>query len=62
MSKEYCVDLDLTVGVRVWVDAESEEDARNMAMNKVDANHQVYLKSGIYLDCEVSDIVEFEKE
>lgn len=62
MSKEYCVDLDLTVGVRVWVDAESEEDARNMAMNKVDANHQVYLNSGIYLDCEVSDIVEFEKE
>lgn len=31
-------------------------------MSKVDANHQVYLKSGIYLDCEVSEIVEFEKE
>lgn len=62
MSKEYFVDLDLTVGVRVWVNAESEDDARNKAMNKVDANQQVYLKSGIYLDCEVSDIVEIEKE
>lgn len=29
-----------------------------MAMNKVDANHQVHLKSSIYLDCEVSEIEE----
>lgn len=62
MSKEYCVDLDLTVGVRVWVVATNEDEARQAAMNNVDANYQSYLKNGIYLDCEVSDIVEFEKE
>jgi hypothetical protein len=58
MSKEYCVDLDLTVGVRVWVVATNEDEAREAAMNNVDANYQAYLKQGIYLDCEVSEIEE----
>jgi hypothetical protein len=58
MSKEYCVDLDMMVSVRVWVEASNEEEARKAAMDKVDANYQSYLKSGIYLDCEVSEIEE----
>ena len=44
MKKEFCVSVDITMSCNVYVDAESEEEAKAIALNYVTDDTGYYLK------------------
>lgn len=55
MSRLYFVDMDMTLSTRAWIDAESEEEARKIALERVAKNPYDYAKRGAFLNAEVTD-------
>lgn len=54
--KTYYVDMDLTFSAHVWIDAESEEDAKRIALERVSQNpHYQIARNGCFLDAGVTD-------
>jgi hypothetical protein len=57
MAKEYAVDIDITMSCRVYVEAESEEEAKKLAYEKVDSDPYYYARraanyvSHVVFDC-----------
>ena len=56
MGKEFFVDLDVTMSVRMYVNADNEEDAKNKAINKVKLDTLYHLQNGCYVDSVVYDV------
>ena len=61
MAKEYAVDIDITMSCRVYVEAESEEEAKNLANEKVNNDPYYYARratnyvSHDVIDCNVDE-------
>lgn len=55
MSRLYFVDMDMTLSTRGWVDAESEEDAKRIALERVAKDPYYHASRGCFLDAKVTD-------
>lgn len=55
--KQFAVDIDITMSKRIYVDAESEEQARALAEEKM-KDPYYYTKAGAYVSHEIIDINE----
>ena len=62
MAKMYCVDTDVTISVRMWVSADSEEDAQKEALERIERETMYYAQHGAYVGAEVTDCYEDEEE
>ena len=56
MKKEFCVSVDITMSCNVYVDAESEEEAKAIALNYVTDDTGYYLRNGAMVNSEVVDV------
>lgn len=57
--KELLVSLDITTTSHVYVEAETEEEAKKMALKKFDNDPWYYISHpDSYLDCAVIEVVE----
>ncbi len=59
--KSYLVDLDVTMSVRVYVEANSIGEANEMALKKIEKEPYHYLRNSAFVDAVVVDNFE-EKE
>lgn len=51
MKKTYYVDMDVTFSAHVWVQAETEEEARQIALDKVSQDpHYRVARNGCFVD------------
>ena len=55
MSRLYFVDIDMTLSTRAWIDADSEEDARKIALERIAKDPYHYARRGAFLDANVTD-------
>jgi hypothetical protein len=56
MKKTYYVDMDVTFSAHMWIDAETEEDARRIALDRMSQDpHFRIARNGCFLDAEVTD-------
>lgn len=58
--KEYLVELDVTMSVRTYVDANNEEQAKELALSKIEADTLYHIRTGCYVDSQVTDVIEQE--
>lgn len=59
MTKEYAVDIDITMSCRVYVGAENEEEAKKLANEKVNDDPYYYARLATnYVGHEVIEIIE----
>lgn len=59
MKKTYYVDMDATFSAHVWVEAETEEEARKIALDKMSQDpHYRIARNGCFLCAEVTDCFE----
>ena len=56
--KEYAVDVDITVSKRIYVEAESEEQAKELVDEMMKYPHYYYTKADAYVGHEITDINE----
>jgi hypothetical protein len=59
--KKYCIDMDVTFSARMYVEAESEEQAKRKAVNDMEKDPRYHTRWGAYVDTEVTDIYEEEE-
>ena len=59
--KSYLVDLDVTMSVRVYIDANSAGEANDLAVEKIEKQPHFYLRNSAFVDAVVVDNFE-EKE
>lgn len=57
----YYVDMDVTLSVRMWVRAESEEEAQKEALGRIERDTMYYAQHGAYVGAEVTDCYEDEE-
>jgi hypothetical protein len=62
MAKMYFVDTDVTISVRMWVSADSEEEAQKEALERIKRDTMYYTQRGAYVGAEVTDCYEDEEE
>jgi hypothetical protein len=62
MAKMYFVDTDVTISVRMWVSADSEEEAQKEALDRIKRDTMYYAQRGAYVGAEVTDCYEDEEE
>lgn len=58
--KEYLVELDVTMSVGIYVDANNEEQAKELALSKIKTDTLYHIRTGRYIDSQVTDIIEQE--
>lgn len=58
--KEYAIDIDITVSKRIYVDAENEEQAKEIVRDKMKYPHYYYTKADACVGYEITDINEEE--
>ena len=51
---KYYVDLDLTMSVQMWLDADSKEAAEQMAKEKVAKEPMYYAQQGLFVEATVT--------
>ena len=56
--KKYCVEMDVTFSARMYVEAESEEQAKRKAVSDMEKDPRSHTRWGAYVDTEVTDIYE----
>lgn len=59
--KEYFIDMDVTFSARMYITAENEETAKQMAIEKMEKDPRYHTRWGAYVDTEVTDIYEEEE-
>ena len=59
--KKYCVEMDVTFSARMYVEAESEEQAKRKAVSDMEKDPRYHTRWGAYVDTEVTDIYEDEE-
>ena len=62
MAKMYFVDMDVTISVRMWVSADSEEYAQREAIERIECDTMYYAQRGAYVGAEVTDCYEDEED
>jgi hypothetical protein len=61
--KQFAVDVDITMSKRIYVDAESEEQAEQIAKQKLDNNPYDYcLQPDACVDYNITDVNEYEDD
>ena len=60
--KNYAVDIDITMSVRVYVDAKDNEEAQKKADELVKKDPYYYAKDGTYVSHDITDVSENEEE
>lgn len=58
MAKRFNVDVDITMSCRIEVDAESEEQAKNIVGNWIGDDPMYYVRDGHYIKHEFEDVSE----
>jgi hypothetical protein len=53
--KSYLVDLDVTMSVRLHIEANSQEEAENMAKKKIKTEPHYHLRNSFFVDVVVID-------
>ena len=60
--KHYVIDVDITVSKRIYLDAESEEQAKAIVKKNMEYPHYYYTKADAFVGYEVTDINEEDPE
>ena len=60
--KHYEVDVDITMSKRIYVDAENEQQAREIVEEKMKYPHYYYTKADAYVGHEITDVNEEEPD
>lgn len=60
--KHYAVDVDITMSCRIEVDAENEEQAKNIVGNWIGDDHMYYMRDGHYVSHEFEAVSECEEK
>ena len=60
--KNYAVDIDITMSVRVYVDAKDNDEARKKADDLVRKDPYYHAKGGTYVSHDITDVSENEEE
>ena len=58
----YFVDTDVTISGRMWVSADSEEEAQKEALDRIKRDTMYDAQHGAYVGAEVTDCYEDEEE
>lgn len=53
--KSFKVDIDVTMSVQIYVEANSQEEAEEMAKKKVKAEPHYYLRNSFFVDAIATD-------
>lgn len=53
----YWVDVDVTVSVKTYINADCEESARQKAFVKIASDADYYAQNGLFVDAVVTDCV-----
>lgn len=56
MKKEYRVDVDITCSAVMFVDAENEEQAKEMVKEKIMKEQNFWLSKASVIDVDVTDV------
>ena len=56
--KTYCVEVDITMSRNVYVDAESEEEAKQMVLKNITAEPEYYNRGAHCVNVECIDVYE----
>lgn len=56
--KSFMVDMDVTMSVRIWVDADNADDANSIALKKVEREPHYHLRNSAFVDAVVVDNIE----
>jgi hypothetical protein len=56
----YYVDMDVTFSAHMWVDADTEEQARKIAIKKMAEEPRYHTRNGCHIDTTITDIFEDE--
>lgn len=57
----YSVDMDVTIAVRMWIDANSQEEAEKIALDKVLKETNYHVSHGVFVGAEVVECYEEEE-
>lgn len=60
--KHFAVDVDITMSKRIYVDAENEQQAREIVEEKMKYPHYYYTKADAYVEHEITDVNEEEPD
>lgn len=60
MKKEYRINVDITLSAYMYVEAESEEQAKELAIAKAKREPYDIARGGCYVDLDILDIEEYE--
>ena len=60
--EEFKVEMDVTMGLTMYIQAENEEDARKEAMRRITMDTLYQLQRGWYVDCDILNIEETDEE
>ena len=60
--KHYEVDVDITMSKRIYVDAENEQQAREIVEEKMKYPHYYYTKADAYVEHKITDVNEEEDQ
>jgi hypothetical protein len=56
--KEYFIDMDVTFSARMYITAENEETAKQIAIEKMEKDPRYHTRFGAYVNTEVTDVYE----
>lgn len=56
--KEYLVDMDVTISVRIWVSANNEDAATKKALDMVEQEPYYHIQRGAFVNAVVVDTFE----
>lgn len=59
--KEYLVELDVTMSVSMYIDANNKEQAKELALSKIKTDTLYQIRKGCYVDSQVTDVIEQEE-
>lgn len=60
MEKTFCIDMDVTFSARMYIVADNEESAREMALEKMNADPRFHTRLGAWVDTKITDAWEEE--
>lgn len=56
--KNYCVDVDITLSARIYVEAENEQEAREIALKSAERAPWYHVSNGAFVEAEITDAYE----
>lgn len=56
--KTYYIDMDVTMSVRMWVSADCESQARDIAMESIEIEPHFHVQKGAFVGAEITECME----